>query len=75
MSNEISIFHTLIGMFAVMLAVTLSIGPIVTWITVLVLGILHEILDGDLTWRYPYEGVKDALSFLPAPFIYLLICR
>ena len=74
--NEISGFHVLVGIFATMLGIVVGLSATVIAALVLVLGVAHEIYDGDLIKRAygaPYEGVKDALSFLPAPFLYLAL--
>jgi hypothetical protein len=76
MSDEYSVFHGLVGVFVVCLAIIFHVGPIWTAAVVFVLGVAHEVYDGDLIHAAdgaPYEGVKDVLSFLfPGPFLYLL---
>jgi hypothetical protein len=73
--NEYSVFHGLVGCFAVCVAIIAHVGPVPTAIIVLVLGLLHEVIDRDLFGpNFGYEGWKDALSFLfPGPFLYLLL--
>lgn len=76
--REYSIIHGLIGVFATCLAITLHVSPYWTFWGVLALGVAHEVYDGDFRPKFggPFEGVKDALSFLfPGPFLYLLLVR
>ncbi|HYL22496.1 MAG TPA: hypothetical protein VEU74_12095 [Gemmatimonadales bacterium] len=72
---QFSVFHGLVGMAATLLAILLGLPPTVTAVAIFLLGVAHEVYDGDL-WRKadgaPYEGVKDVLSFLPGPFLYAL---
>ena len=73
---EFSIFHALVGMLGTMVSMTFGIGPIENAVLITGFGILHEVVDGDLVKKScgaPYEGIKDVLSFLPAPFIYYMV--
>ena len=64
--------HFFIGSLAIFISLLISLNLWYTFIVLLVGGIVHEWIDGDLRssiqvvgeLRHPYEGIKDVIWFL-----------
>ena len=67
--------HVAVGAGIAVVAARVGQGPWVGLTVCLVVGLGHEWLDGDFTDAdgAPWNGILDALAFLPVPIVWLIL--
>ena len=67
--------HVAVGAGIAVVVARVGQGPGVGLTVCLVIGLVHEWLDGDFTEAdgAPWNGILDALAFTPVPIVWLIL--